>query len=163
MTALRGAAVVGLLATHALAGQRVVGGFEGVVRGLRRLRGQLLNATTTEDYTRCVFQKVPRATCEIYCGESDKNFYDGPTASRAEAFALCDADPECDAVQQYGDKALINNNETAWAEPCGADICYMKCHDLGKDACGRTMLEEAGKNGKEGKKELLSSNPGAGN
>ena len=33
-------AVVGLLATHALAGQRVVGGFEGVVRGLRRLRGR---------------------------------------------------------------------------------------------------------------------------
>ena len=57
MTALRGAAVVELLATHALAGQRVVGGFEGVVRGLRRLRGLPLNATTTEDYTRCVFQK----------------------------------------------------------------------------------------------------------
>ena len=115
MTALRGAAVVGLLATHALAGQRVVGGFEGVVRGLRRLRGLPLNATTTEDYTRCVFQKVRSATCALKGPNSrSRNFFkDGPTASRAEAFALCDADPECDAVQQYGDKALINNNETA--------------------------------------------------
>ena len=81
MAALRGAAVVGL-ATHALAGQQ-------------------LNATTAVDYTRCVFQKVPRATCEIECGDSHQ-FYDGPTASRAEAFALCDADPKCEAVQQYG-------------------------------------------------------------
>ena len=143
MTALRGAAVVGLLATHALAGQRVVGGFEGVVRGLRRLRGLPLNATTTEDYTRCVFQKVPRATCAHEGERKTKFFKDGPTASRAEAFALCDADPECDAVQQYGDKELISNNRTAWAEPCGADICYMKCHDLGKDGCGRPMLAEA--------------------
>ena len=139
MTALRGAAVVGLLATHALAGQRVVGGFEGVVRGLRRLRGQLLNATTTEDYTRCVFQKVPRATCEIYCGESDKNFYDGPTASRAEAFALCDRDPDCDAVQQYDGSEEIANG---WALPCGATTCFMKCRDLGKDGCGRTMVSD---------------------
>ena len=139
MTALRGAAVVGLLATHALAGQRVVGGFEGVVRGLRRLRGQPLNATTTEDYTRCVFQKVPRATCEIYCGESDKNFYDGPTASRAEAFALCDRDPDCDAVQQYDGSKEITNG---WALPCDATTCYMKCRDLGKDGCGRTMVSD---------------------
>ena len=139
MTALRGAAVVGLLATHALAGQRVVGGFEGVVRGLRRLRGQLLNATTAEDYTRCVFQKVPRATCEIYCGESDKNFYDGPTASRAEAFALCDRDPDCDAVQQYDGSEEITNG---WALPCDATTCYMKCRDLGKDGCGRTMVSD---------------------
>ncbi len=144
--------MVGLLATHALAGQRVVGGFEGVVRGLRRLRGQLLNATTTEDYTRCVFQKVPRATCAHEGQRKTKFFKDGPTASRAEAFALCDADPECDAVQEYGDKALINDNRTAWAEPCGADTCYMKCHDLGKDECGRTMLEEDSKNGKEGRR-----------
>ena len=128
MTALRGAAVVGLLATHALAGQS-------------------LNATTAVNYTRCVFQKVRSATCALKGPNSrSRNFFkDGPTASRAEAFALCDADPECDAVQQYGDKALINNNETAWAEPCGADICYMKCHDLGKDACGRTMLDGAEK------------------
>ena len=131
--------MVGLLATHALAGQRVVGGFEGVVRGLRRLRGQLLNATTTEDYTRCVFQKVPRATCEIYCGESDKNFYDGPTASRAEAFALCDRDPDCDAVQQYDGSKEITNG---WALPCDATTCYMKCRDLGEDGCGRTMVSD---------------------
>ena len=120
MTALRGAAVVGLLATHALAGQP-------------------LNATTTEDYTRCVFQKVPRATCEIYCGESDKNFYDGPTASRAEAFALCDRDPDCDAVQQYDGSQEITNG---WALPCDATTCYMKCRDLGKDGCGRTMVSD---------------------
>ena len=131
--------MVGLLATHALAGQRVVGGFEGVVRGLRRLRGPLLNATTAEDYTRCVFQKVPRATCEIYCGESDKNFYDGPTASRAEAFALCDRDPDCDAVQQYDGSEEIANG---WALPCGATTCYMKCRDLGEDGCGRTMVSD---------------------
>ena len=133
MTALRGAAVVGLLATHALAGQP-------------------LNATTAVNYTRCVFQFVYGKTCAHEGRRNNKFFKDGPTASQAEAFALCDADPECDAVQQYGDKALINNNETAWAEPCGADICYMKCHDLGKDACGRTMLEEADKNGKEGRR-----------
>ena len=135
MTALRGAAMAGLLATHALAGQP-------------------LNATPAVNYTRCVFQKVRSATCALKGPNSrSRNFFkDGPTASRAEAFALCDADPECDAVQQYGDKALINNNETAWAEPCGADICYMKCHDLGKDECGRTMLEEDSKKGKEGRR-----------
>jgi len=110
--------MVGLLATHALAGQQL-------------------------NYTRCVFQKVPRATCAHEGQRKTKFFKDGPTASRAEAFALCDADPECDAVQQYGDKELISNNRTAWAEPCGADICYMKCHDLGKDGCGRPMLAEA--------------------
>ena len=116
MAALRGAAMAGLLAAHALAGQP-------------------LNATTAVNYTRCGrFQKVREKSCvaDSPCVGAER-FKDGPTASRAEAFALCDADPECDAVQQYGDKALINNNETAWAEPCGADICYMKCHDLGKD------------------------------
>ena len=110
--------MVGLLATHALAGQQL-------------------------NYTRCVFQKVPRATCAHEGQRKTKFFKDGPTASRAEAFALCDADPECDAVQQYGDKELISNNRTAWAEPCGADICYILCHDLGKDGCGRPMLAEA--------------------
>ena len=116
--------MVGLLATHALAGQP-------------------LNATTAVNYTRCVFQEVLGKTCAHKGRRNNKFFKDGPTASQAEAFALCDADPECDAVQQYGDKELISNNRTAWAEPCGADICYMKCHDLGKDGCGRPMLAEA--------------------
>ena len=136
MAALRGAAVVGLLATHALAGQRVVGGFEGVVRGLRRLRGQPLNATTTEDYTRCVFQKVPRATCAHEGQRKTKFFKDGPTASRAEAFALCDADPDCDAVQEYD--GPVETNE--WAEPCGAATCYKKCRRLCNKG-GRTALK----------------------
>ena len=122
MAALRGAAMAGLLAAHALAGQPL-------------------------NYTRCVFQKVRRGSCAPEGPDHHRHdfFKDGPTASRAEAFALCDADPECDAVQQYGDKALINNNRTAWAEPCGADICYRKCHDLGKDGCGRPMLDGAEK------------------
>ena len=74
--------MIGLLATHALAGQP-------------------LNATTAVNYTRCVFQKVRSATCALKGPNSrSRNFFkDGPTASRAEAFALCDADPECDAVQ----------------------------------------------------------------
>ena len=131
MTALRGAAVVGLLATHALAGQP-------------------LNATTAVNYTRCVFQKVTgttkRATCDNECGDWHR-FKGGPTASRAEAFALCDADPECDAVQQYGDEALIKEEKDDWAEACGADICYMKCKDLGKDGCGRTRLVGSGYGG----------------
>ena len=116
--------MAGLLATHALAGQP-------------------LNATTAVNYTRCVFQLAYGKTCAHKGRRNNKFFKDGPTASQAEAFALCDADPECDAVQEYGDKELINNNRTAWAEPCGADTCYMKCHDLGKDGCGRPMLAEA--------------------
>ena len=119
-----------MLATHALAGQP-------------------LNATTAVNYTRCVFQFVYGKTCAHKGQRNNKFFKDGPTASQAEAFALCDADPECDAVQEYGDKALINDNRTAWAEPCGADTCYMKCHDLGKDGCGRPMLEEANKEGRQ--------------
>ena len=105
-------------------------------RGLRGL--QQLNATTAVDYTRCVFQKVPRATCEIECGDSHQ-FYDGPTASRAEAFALCDRDPDCDAVQQYDGSKEITNG---WALPCDATTCYMKCRDLGEDGCGRTMVSD---------------------
>ena len=106
--------MVGLLATHALAGQQL-------------------------NYTRCVFQKVPRATC-AHEGQRKTNFFkDGPTASRAEAFALCDADPKCEAVQQYGAPEEITDG---WAERCGAGTCYMKCKNLGKDGCGRTMLSD---------------------
>ena len=72
--------MAGLLAAHALAGQP-------------------LNATTAVNYTRCVFQKVREGSCALGGRDSHKGFKDGPTASRAEAFALCDADPECDAVQ----------------------------------------------------------------
>ncbi len=127
--------MVGLLATHALAGQK----WELKLLKSRYLRGlQQLNATTAVDYTRCVFQKVPRATCEIECGDSHQ-FYDGPTASRAVAFALCDADPKCEAVQQYGAPEEITDG---WAERCGAGTCYMKCKNLGKDGCGRTMLSD---------------------
>ena len=85
--------MVGLLATHALAGQPL-------------------------NYTRCVFQKVRRGSCAPEGPDHHRHdfFKDGPTASRAEAFALCDADPECDAVQQYGDEALIKEERDDWAE-----------------------------------------------
>jgi hypothetical protein len=121
MTALRGAAMAGLLATHALAGQP-------------------LNATTAVNYTRCVFQKVigttKRATCDNECGDWHR-FKGGPTASRAEAFALCDADPDCDAVQEYDGPAETNH----WAEPCGAATCYKKCRRLCNKG-GRTVLND---------------------
>ena len=122
--------MAGLLAAHALAGQP-------------------LNATTAVNYTRCgQFQKVRENTCVAAnaCGGAER-FKDGPTASRAEAFALCDADPECDAVQQYGDEALIKEEKDDWAESCGADTCYMKCKNLGKDGCGRTRLVGSGYSG----------------
>jgi len=116
--------MVGLLAAHALAA---------------------LNATNfTDVYTRCVFQKVRRTSCAHKSRNSDHLFKGKPTASRAEAFALCDADPECDAVQQYGDKELIKEEDNDWAESCGADTCYMKCKNLGKDGCGRTRLVGSG-------------------
>ena len=110
-----------MLATHALAGQP-------------------LNATTAVNYTRCVFQKVigttKRATCDNECGDWHR-FKGGPTASRAEAFALCDADPDCDAVQEYDGPAETNH----WAEPCGAATCYKKCRRLCNKG-GRTVLND---------------------
>jgi hypothetical protein len=112
--------MAGLLAAHALAGQP-------------------LNATTAVNYTRCgQFQKVRENTCVAAnaCGGAER-FKDGPTASRAEAFALCDADPDCDAVQEYDGPAETND----WAEPCGAATCYKKCRRLCNKG-GRTVLND---------------------
>ena len=116
--------------------------------GLLAAHATAMNATNyTNTYARCVFQKVRRTSCAHKSRNSHHLFKGKPTASRAEAFALCDADPECDAVQQYGDEALIKEERDDWAEACGADICYMKCKDLGKDGCGRTRLVGSGYGG----------------
>ena len=45
------------------------------------------------NYTRCVFQRVNKVKCHDTYGEK--------LWSKDEAFALCDADPECDAVQKW--------------------------------------------------------------
>ena len=50
-------------------------------------------------------------------------------------------------MQQYGDEALIKEEKDDWAESCGADTCYMKCKNLGKDGCGRTRLVGSGYGG----------------
>ncbi len=116
--------------------------------GLLAAHATAMNATNyTNIYTRCVFQKVRRTSCAHKSRNSHHLFKGKPTASRAEAFALCDADPECDAVQQYGDEALIKEEKDDWAESCGADTCYMKCKNLGKDGCGRTRLVGSGYGG----------------
>ena len=116
--------------------------------GLLAAHATAMNATNyTNMYTRCVFQKVRRTSCAHKSRNSHHLFKGKPTASRAEAFALCDADPECEAVQQYGDEALIKEERDDWAEACGADTCYMKCKDLGKDGCGRTRLVGSGYGG----------------
>ena len=44
------------------------------------------------NYTRCVFQRVNKVKCHDTYGEK--------LWSKDEAFAQCDADPKCDAVQK---------------------------------------------------------------
>ena len=73
------------------------------------------------NYTRCVFQRVKKVKCYDTYGEK--------LWSKDEAFALCDADPECDAVQK-------------WKKNIGSDVTRYKLCSLGKDACGRARLKK---------------------
>ena len=59
------------------------------------------NVTTAANYTRCVFQRVNKVECSDGGATVDRKVtYGEELWSKDEAFALCDADPECDAVQK---------------------------------------------------------------
>ena len=90
----------------------------------RFLRG-LAEANVT-NYTRCVFQRVNKVECSDGGAMVDRKVtYGEELWSKDEAFALCDADPECDAVQKW--KKNVGE---------GKSTRYKLC-SLGKDACGR--------------------------
>ena len=72
------------------------------------------NVTTTANYTRCVFQELRH---EVAChpeNEKKRNLYE-KVRSMDEAFALCDADPKCDAVQRTPHRKG-NNNGMEWED-----------------------------------------------
>ncbi len=93
-------------------------------------------ANVTTNYTRCVFQRVNKVECSDGGATVERKVtYGEELWSKDEAFALCDADPECDAVQKW--KKNVGK---------GKSTRYKLC-SLGKDACGRARL---GKNTRSG-------------
>ena len=82
---------------------------------------------TAANYTRCVFQMVEGAACHKV-DEHEQHVFGATYQSRDEAFALCDADPKCDAVQKRDARHHDRKNTV-----------YQRC-SLGKDACDRVRL-----------------------
>ena len=99
------------------------------------------------NYTRCVFQRVNKVECSDGGAMVDRKVtYGEELWSKDEAFAMCDADPECDAVQKW--KKNVGE---------GKSTRYKLC-SLGKDACGRARL---GKNTRSGCGGHGDDEPGA--
>ena len=82
---------------------------------------------TAANYTRCVFQMVEGAACHEV-DQHEQHVFGATYQSRDEAFALCDADPKCDAVQKRDARHHDRKNTV-----------YQRC-SLGKDACDRVRL-----------------------
>ena len=97
------------------------------------------------NYTRCVFQMVEGAACHEV-DQHEQHVFGATYQSRDEAFALCDADPKCDAVQKRDARHHDRKNTV-----------YQRC-SLGKDACGRARL---GKNTRSGCGGHGDDEPGA--
>ncbi len=86
-------------------------------RFLRGLAEHSPANVTTANYTRCVFQEVRRSSKGLAChpeNEKKRNLYE-KVRSMDKAFALCDADPKCDAVQRTPHRKG-NNNGVEWED-----------------------------------------------
>ena len=102
----------------------------GETRFLRGLAEHSPVNVTAANYTRCVFQKIRGAACHNEDHKSEQKLYGSTYQSMDEAFALCDADPKCDAVQKH-DKENQDSKKK--------NTVYQRC-SLGKDACDRVRL-----------------------
>ena len=96
-------------------------------RFLRGLAEHSPANVTAANYTRCVFERRDMVECHSTRGEE--------LFSKDEAFAQCDADPECGAVQKW--KKNIGE---------GKSTRYKLCSPR-KDACGRPRLEKYERDG----------------
>ena len=102
-------------------------------RFLRGLAEHSPANVTAANYTRCVFQRVENVACHNEDHKSERKLYGETYQSRDEAFALCDADPECDAVQKHDARKHNRKNSV-----------YQRC-SVGKDACDRVRLYHSGR------------------
>ncbi len=116
-------------------------------RFLRGLAEHSLANVTTADYTRCVFQEVrPEVACHPE-NEKKRNLFGAKVRSMDEAFALCDADPKCDAVQRTPNrKEEQHAPETEGYHEKKKKGSFSLCA-LGKDACGRARLHKGPSHG----------------